>query len=64
MLQKLEECLSQQDLSSIDLMISGDFNARTASAIDYTDNNNDVPYLIEFSELFDGDLGISRTSQD
>jgi exonuclease III len=63
-LQQLELFLIENKLLDLELMLSGDFNARTGDLCDFTTSTNDIPELKEFNDIFDNDIGVKRVSRD
>ena len=63
-LQQLEQLLIENNLLDLELLLSGDFNARTASLSDYTTCSDNIPELNEYNYSFENDIGVDRISQD
>ena len=60
----LESCFAELSTLNVELILSGDLNARTANLNDYIVCKDDVKELQEIYELIDGDIGIERISED
>lgn len=63
-LQQLEQLIIKNNLLDSELLLCGDFNARTSNLCDYTTCSDNIPELKEFNDIFDNDIGIERVSLD
>ena len=61
-MQRLEECITRQDLYNVYLIVCGDLNARKANVDDFVTIDQNIPELLEFTELLDGVIDIQRSS--
>ena len=57
-------CYSNYDLSAYSFILSGDFNARTATLDDFLSFEENIPELQVFYDLFNNDICIKRNSCD
>ena len=57
-------CYSDYDFSAYSFILSGDFNARTATLDDFLIFDENIPELQDFSDIFDNDICIKRKSCD
>jgi len=60
----LESCIAELSTLNVEMIISGDLNAKTANLIYFIVCKDDVKDLQEIHELIDGDIGIERISED
>ena len=64
-LKCLEETLINNNLIDLNLILIGDFNARTGHESEFIEYNHDnIPELQEFSDIFENDSTIPRYSRD
>ena len=63
-LQELEDGIKRGNLLDTDLLLNGDFNARTGNLCDFIHSIESIPELNEFNYAVDGDVGLDRIACD
>lgn len=60
-LKQLEDVIIRNNLSGNELLVNGDFNARTGNLMKGSHN---IQELEELNDIVEGDIGLERVSKD